>query len=122
MYIHVSGRPRKDNYPGLKNAWKCKLRRDKLQEKSSDFMLKEKIRKRKCRANIRKDPVKYKKKYKEDEKLTKWVAKKPKQPNTQMTIPRPNGKNSATASNPPPNSVSSFSCKQTFYYSITRAD
>ena len=84
-------------------------------------MLKEKIRKRKWRANIRKGPVKYKK-YKEDEKLIKWVAKKPKQANTQMTIPQPNGKNSATANNWPPNSGSSFYWKQTLHYSITRAD
>ena len=61
-------------------------------------MLKEKIRKRKWRAYIRKDPVKYKK-YKEDEKLIKRAAKKPKQANTQMTMLQPNGKNSATANN-----------------------
>ena len=43
-------------------------------------MLKEKIKKTKRRRNIRKDPVKYKK-YKEHEKIIKWVAKKPKQAN-----------------------------------------
>ena len=84
-------------------------------------MLKEKIKKTKWRRNIRKDPVKYKK-YKEHEKLIKWVAKKPKQANNQMTIPQPNGKNSFTANNSPPNSGSSFSCKQTLYYSVTRTN
>ena len=41
-------------------------------------MLKEKIRKRRCRVNFWKDPVKQKK-HKEDEKLRKWSAKKTKQ-------------------------------------------
>ena len=117
----MSGRHRKDNYPGLTNAQKYTFRRDKLKQNSGDFMLKEKVRKRKWRANIRKDPAKYKK-YKEDEKLTKWVAKKPKQANNQMTIPQPNDKNSSTANNSPPNSGSSLSCKQTLYYSVTRTD
>ena len=40
-------------------------------------MLKEKIRKRKWRANFRKDPVKHKK-YKKNEKFRKWAAKKSK--------------------------------------------
>ena len=56
--ISVSGRPRKGQYPGLTNAQKCKPRWEKLKEKSSDFMLKEKNRQRKWSANIRNDPVK----------------------------------------------------------------
>ena len=37
--------------PLLTNAQKCKLRSENLKEKSGDFMLKEKISKRKWRAN-----------------------------------------------------------------------
>ena len=43
FYIHVSGHPRKGEYSGLTNDQKCKLRQEKLKEKTSDFMLKEKI-------------------------------------------------------------------------------
>ena len=39
-----------------------------------------------------KDLVKHKK-YKEDEKLRKWAAKKTKQANAQMTTPQPIGEN-----------------------------
>ena len=84
-------------------------------------MLKEKIKRRKWRANIMKDLVKHKK-YKEDEKLRKWAAKKTKQANAQMTTPQPIGENYSAANNSTPNSGSSFSCKQTLYHSITRAD
>ena len=66
-------------------------------------MLKEKIRKRKWRANFRKDPVKHKK-YKEDEKLKKWSAQKTKQTNAQMTSSQPNGENSSVTNNSTPNS------------------
>ena len=72
---------------------KCKLWREKLEEKFSDFKLKEKIRKRKWRVNIRKEHKKQKnKKYKEVDKLRKWGTKKIKQANTQMKTPQPNGK------------------------------
>ena len=108
MYIHVSGSPRKGEYSGLTNFQKCHLRQDKLKEKSSDSMLKEKIKKRKRRANIRKDPVKHKK-YKEDKKLRKWAAKKKKQANAQMITPQLNGENSSATKNSTPNSRSSFS-------------
>ena len=77
-------------------------------------MLKEKIRKRKWRANFRKDPVKHEK-YKEDEKLKKRSAKKTKQANAQMTSFQPNGKNSSASNKSTPNSSSLFSCKQTLY-------
>ena len=66
-------------------------------------MLKEKIRKRKWRANFRKDPVKHKK-YKEDEKLKKWSAQKTKQTNAQMTSSQPNGENSSVTNSSTPNS------------------
>ena len=48
-------------------------------------MLKEKIRKRRCRVNFWKDPVKQKK-HKEDEKLRKWSAKKTKQMPKQQVL------------------------------------
>lgn len=52
-------------------------------------MLKEKNRKRKWRASIRKCPVNHKI-YKEDEKSKKWAAKKTKPANAQITT-HPNG-------------------------------
>ena len=84
-------------------------------------MLKEKIRKKKRRENITKDPVKHKK-YKEDEKLRKWATKKTKQTNVQTTTPQPNGENCSAINNSTPNSSWSFSSKQTFYRDIARAD
>ena len=84
-------------------------------------MLKEKIRERTWRANFRKDPVKHKK-YKEDEKLKKWSVNKTKQKNTQMTSSQTNGENSSATNNSTANSSLSFSCKQTLYRSIARAD
>ena len=90
-----------------------------MKEKFSDFILKEKIRKRKWRANIRKDPVKHKK-YKEDEKLGQWASKKTKQANAQMTTLQPNGENSSATNNSTSNSSSEFFCRQTFYRSIAK--
>ena len=84
-------------------------------------MLKEKIRKRKWRANFRKNPVKHKK-YKEHEKLKKWSVNKTKQTNTQMASSQPNGKNSSATNNSTANSSLSFSCKETLYRSIARAN
>ena len=55
-------------------------------------------------------------------KLEKWVAKKTKQANAQMGTPQPNGENSFATNNSSPNSGLSFSCKQTLYRSIVRAD
>ena len=55
------------------------------------------------------DPVKYKK-YKKDEKLRKWSAKKTKK-NAQMTSSQPISENSSATNNSTPNSSSSFSCK-----------
>ena len=57
MFIRVSECPRTGEYSDLTNAQKCKLRWEKLKEKSSVFMLKEKIRKTKWRENIKKDPL-----------------------------------------------------------------
>ena len=62
------------------------------------------------------------KKYKGNKKLKKWAAKKTKQANAQMGTPQPNGENTSTTNNSTPNSSSSFSCKQTLYCFITRAD
>ena len=76
---------------------------------------------RKWMENIKKDPVKHKK-YKEDEKLRNWVAKKTKQANAQMPTPQPNAENSSATSNSVPNSISPFSCKQTLYCSPARAN
>ena len=45
------------------------------------------------RSNNRKDPVKNKK-YREDEKLTKWSENQTKQANAQMRITQPNSENS----------------------------
>ena len=98
-----------------------KLQREKLKEKSSGFMLKEKIKKRKCSANIRKDPVKHKK-YKGHEKLRKWAAKNTKQGNAQMGTLQQNGEDTSTTNNSTRNSSPSVSCKQTLYCSIARND
>ena len=45
-----------------------------------------------------------------------------KQTNAQMTSSQANGENSSATNNSTPNSSSSFSCKQTLYCSIARAD
>lgn len=91
MFIRVSERPRTGEYSDLTNAQICKLRWEKLKEKSSVFMLKEKIRKTKWRENIKKDPLNTKK-YKADEKLRKRTATKTKQANALMTT-KPNDEN-----------------------------
>ena len=39
-----------------------------------------------------------------------------------MGTPQPNGENTSTTNNSTPNSSSSFSCTQTLYCSIARAD
>ena len=67
--------------------------------------------------NFRKDSAKHKKD-KEDEKLRKWLAKKPKC--TQMTSSQTNGKNSSPTNSSTWNTSSSFFCKQTLYNSIAR--
>ena len=145
LYILVSGHPRKSEYSGFINdrkpsrhttshdivstlkrrrvsTGKCKLWREKLEEKFSDFKLKEKIRKRKWRVNIRKEHKKQKnKKYKEVDKLRKWGTKKTKQANTQMKTPQPNGKSSSATNNSTPNSSLLFSYNQTLYRNIARA-
>ena len=73
----LSGRLRKDDYSSLINAQKCKLRWKKLKAKSNDFVTKKKERKRKLRTEIKKDQERHAR-YKEDDKLKKWAAKKKK--------------------------------------------
>ena len=72
------GRPRKGEYSGLTNAQKCKLRREKLKAKSTEFLNKEKERLAKWRTNMKQDKERYDK-FKENDKLRKWTAKKNKE-------------------------------------------
>ena len=54
------------------------MRREKLKAKSKDFLNKEKESLAKWRENLKKDPDRYGK-FKEDDKLRKWAAKKRKE-------------------------------------------
>ena len=86
-----------------------------------NLMLKEKNRKRKCCANIRKDPVKHKK-YKEDEKIRKMGSKENKTSKCSNGNSPTKWRKFFATNNSSPNSGLSFSCKQTLYRSIVRAD
>ena len=54
--------------------------------------------------------------------LRKRSAKKPKQLNAQMTTLQPHGENFSATNNSVRNRSSSFSCKQTLYRSIAKAN
>ena len=76
-YTFLLGRLRKDEYSGLTNTQKCKLRRKKLKAKSNEFLNKEKERLAKWRTNMKQDKEHYDK-FKGDDRLRKWAAKKNK--------------------------------------------
>ena len=54
--------------------------------------------------------------------LREWAANKTKQANAQMTTPQLNNENSFATNNSTPNISLPFSCKQTLYRSIAKAD
>ena len=66
----LSERPRKGEYSSLTNAQKCKMQWEKLKGKAHDFLTKEKERKRKWRAEMKKDQERHAR-YKDDDKLRK---------------------------------------------------
>ena len=74
----------------------------------------EKERKRKWRAEIKKDQAKYEK-YKEGERLRKWAAKKKKKANDSNAQEVASDSASSTP-------CSAFSCKQSLHRSLSRAD
>ena len=71
---------------------------------------------------------KYLKRFRKTEKMQrkeefrKSTARKTKKVNAQMTTRQPKCENSSTTNNSAPNSSFSFSCEQTLYSSIARAD
>ena len=76
----------------------------------------------KCRENLRKDPDRYGK-FKEDDKLRKWAAKKRKEiPEAgNSEVPEAGNSEGYTQENAQ-TPGSSFSCKQTLHRSLSRAD
>ena len=97
------------------------MRREKLKAKSNEFLNKEKESLAKWTENLKKDPDRYGK-FKEDDKLRKWAAKKRKEVPEAANSEVPEAGNSEgytqeNAQTP----GSSFSCKQTLHRSLSRA-
>ena len=98
------------------------MRREKLKAKSNEFLNKEKERLAKWRENLKKDSDRYGK-FKEDDKLRKWAAKKRKDviEAANSEVPEAGNSEGYTQENSQkPGSL--FSCKQTLHRSLSRAD
>ena len=98
------------------------MRREKLKAKSNEFLNKEKEKLAKWRENLKKDPDRHGK-FKEDDKLRKWAAKKRKEvPEAgNSEVPEAGNSEGYTQENAQAPG-SSFSCKQTLHRSLSRAD
>ena len=119
-YTFLLGRPRKDEYSGLTDAQKCKLRREKLKAKSNEFSNKVKKRLAKWRTNMKKDKERYEK-FKENVKLRKWAAKK----NEEEEVIVPEAVNAEVCAQEETSTQtlgSVFSCRQNWHRSLSRAD
>ena len=98
------------------------MRREKLKAKSNEFLNKEKERLAKWTGNLKKDPDLYGK-FKEDNKLRKWAAKKRKEVPEAANSEVPEAGNSEGYTQENAQTPGSpFSCKQTLHWSLSRAD
>ena len=98
------------------------MRLEKLKAKSNEYLNKEKESLAKWRENLKKDPDCYGK-FKEDDKLRKWAARKRKEVPEAANSEVPEAGNSEGYSQENAQKPgSSFSCKQTLHRSLSRAD